>query len=124
MASEPDHINKALRNERCFMALSELNPSRFTEWEVITLFSSALHYAEALLDRFSSDIRHPKNHTERQTAFSLQFGDELMMSYLYLHDQSEDARYELKIFSEEDVAELHQDDFTPIRDEVKSLLGI
>jgi len=124
MGSEPDHYNQALRNERCFMALSALNPNRFTEWEVITLFYSALQYGEALLDRFSTNIPHPKSHAERQTDLSHQFDDELMTSYLYLHDQSEDARYRLKFFSDEDVAQLHQEEFTPIRDKIKSLLGI
>lgn len=126
MGLEPEHINQARRNERCFLALTTLNPSRFTEWEVITLFYSALHYGEALLDRFTSDIylRHPKGHTVRQNALSLQFTEELMESYLYLYDQSENARYELKTFSEDDVAILHEEEFMPIRDEVISQLGI
>lgn len=124
MPSEARHLNQAQRNELCFQELCALSPSRLTEWEVISLFYSALHYAEALLDRYSADCPHPQNHTERETELALHFDDELMGSYLHLHNKSENARYRTTSFSVEEVEELHLENFVPIRDGVHALLSI
>ena len=124
MPSESQHLQQADRNESCFQSLSGLNPSRFTEWEVITLFYSALHYVEAYLARNGHMFPHPKKHAER-TSELLRHPDldPIVENYLSLHDYSENARYETQSFSEAEVDMLHQAEYLPIRDNICSLLG-
>ena len=124
MASESGHLEQADRNERCSEALSGLNPTRFTEWEVTTLFYSALHYLEAYLARNGIDYRHPKKHSQRKNELANHAElDSIVMNYLSLQDYSENARYELASYSEAEVAMFRDDEFVPIRDEIRLLLG-
>lgn len=124
MPSEARHIEQADRNEQCSESLSRLNPTRFTEWEVTTLFYSALHYLEAYLARNGIEYRHPKKHSERKDELAKHPElDSIATNYLSLHDYSENARYELASYSEAEVAMLRDDEFVPIRDEIRSLLG-
>lgn len=124
MPSEGRHIGQAHRNELCYESLSALNPTRFTEWEVITLFYSALHYLEAYLARNGIDYPHPEKHGERKTEISKHSAlDSIFANYLSLHDYSENARYNLTSYSEAEVAMLRDDEFVPIRDSILLLLG-
>ena len=124
MPSESQHLNQADRNESCFQSLTSLNPSRFTEWEVVTLFYSALHYMEAYLARNNKINPHPKKHAQRKTEISRHAElDSIVENYFSLHDYSANARYELQTFSEAEVAMLHQDEYLPIRESIRALLG-
>ena len=124
MPAESQHLNQADRNESCFQSLSRLGPSRFTEWEVITLFYSALHHIEAYLARNGIDFPHPLKHAERRSEMVRHPDlDPILENYFSLHDYSEDARYNLVPFSESQVELLHRDQYLPIRETVGFLLG-
>ena len=51
MATVQEYLEKAERNEKLADTLASL-PERYTEWEVTALFYSALHYVNALCERF------------------------------------------------------------------------
>ena len=124
MPDENSHLNQAERNSNCYEALMLLNPNRFTEWEVITLFYSALHYAEAFCARYGSEFQHPENHAERKKELADQVGPEIYFNYCTLYDHSEAARYYTDSVSEDEVAQLHAEDYVPFRDGIKLLLGV
>lgn len=124
MSEEGRHLLQAERNSRCYDALTEINPNRFTEWEVTTLFYSALHYTEALFARYGSDYPHPQNHSERKIELANQVGPDIFDSYCNLHDFSEEARYDTEPFSEADVARLHAEYYLPVKNIVIQILGI
>jgi len=124
MASQAKHVEQADRNFQCSEALANLNPVRFTDWEVTTLFYSALHYVEAYLAGSGIDYPHPKKHSQRKDELANRSAlDSIALNDRSLHDYSENARYELAMYSEAEVAMLRDDEFVPIRDEILSLLG-
>ena len=124
MPLESQHIDQAERNESCFQSMSGLNPRQFTDWEVITLFYSALHYVEAYLARNGIDHPHSKKHAHRETEMLKHADlDVIVMNYLSLHDYSQNARYEIQSFSEAEVEMLLQDEYLPIRENIRALLG-
>jgi hypothetical protein len=124
MPDEDSHLQQAHRNEQCYQALTSINPSRFADWEVTTLFYSALHYTEALCARYGSDYPHPTSHSERKKELANQVDLDTFDNYCSLHDHSEEARYNTIPFSEDEVAYLHEDYYLPIRDTVMQLLGV
>ena len=124
MPSESQHLSQADRNEDCFQSLTGLDPSRFTDWEVVTLFYSALHYVEAYLARNGVIHPHPKRHAHREEEMVRHAElDAITENYLSLRNYSQDARYELHTFSADEVAMFHQDEYLPIRENIRALLG-
>jgi hypothetical protein len=88
---------------------------------VAALFYAALHWVEAY---FAVTNRHAKDDRQRK---SMIIADKNLWFNFYqvygrLEDESRDARYELKSFSESDVKSLHSQELTTIKREIAKLL--
>jgi hypothetical protein len=62
----------------------------FADWEVVTLFYSALHYVDYYLDRTQSI--HPNGHSDRR-GYVMSLLPDIEKDYRLLRHLSEDARY-------------------------------
>ena len=91
-----------------------------TEWQVTILFYSALHYVDALLDDMAGI--HPKTHTARNTLVTNRTA--VAPNYMRLYNRSLDARYNLVVFTRREVDRIIDEDFVPIRENVRVLLGL
>jgi hypothetical protein len=125
MPDQQSHIAQAEKNERFRGMTASRNPSsdQFTEWEVVALFYSALHYIEAVLDH-NFNI-HPNSHKERMRLVAMT--DTLRpieLNYRNLHNRSMDARYNLLAFTRTQIDVIERDEFQPLKAHVRSLLGL
>ena len=117
MLNAQDHLALAERNEQ-FAETLALLPQRFTEWEVTTLFYSALHYASAFL---VTQGHHPENHSHRNSLVRGLTG--IGTDYRNLYSLSLDDRYRGVAFTPRRVGEIRTGPFRRIKDEVLLLLG-
>ncbi len=121
------HISKAKRNER-FYRKYDLDNSTFTEWSVVTLFYSSLHYIDAVLSQdtdLSDELRDPSSHQKRNKAVA-RCKDLLPIAtqYLDLANQSRQARYHQTYFKEGILNDTKKNLFKPIQNHVRNHLGI
>ena len=96
------------------------NEGGLTDWQVTMLFYSALHYVDALFADMSGI--HPKTHTSRNTLVTNQTA--IAPNYIRLYNRSLDARYNMVMFTQKEVDRIIVEDFDPIRENIRALLGI
>ena len=125
MPRESAHVTQAERNESLYATLCSplSSETEYTEWEVVALFYSALHYVDAYLDRTIS--YHPKGHTDRNTWVG-RIGDlgPIASYYLHLYTQSRKARYDLIPFPVGAVRGFESGQFAPVKNRMRTLLNI
>ncbi len=100
MANQLDHINKARHNEAF---ATSINGTKYLDWVVNGIFYSALHYTEAYLAIY--DI-HPDSHPVRNEFIreDRNLGWNFYRNmYRPLRDDSYEARYNMRIFTSEEV---------------------
>ncbi len=121
------HVSKAKRNER-FYRRYDLDNSTFNEWAVVTLFYSAVHYIDAVLNKdksLSPDYRQPTDHRMRRRAIlkcpSLL---PIQTKYLQLESRSMQARYDQTFFPDNALNKIKTELFIPIQSHVRNHLGI
>jgi hypothetical protein len=86
------HLNKKDSNVQTRDFLKTAN--QFYDWEITTLFYSALHFVDAFFaDLANPSQRHPKSHGFRRKMVNRYLGS-VALSYGLLNDLSENARYE------------------------------
>ena len=73
------HLSQAESNERFAEGIAAL-PTRFPDWEIIALFYSALHYADAFL---ATQGIHPGSHDSRIASLKLYMGTWEDFQHLY-----------------------------------------
>ncbi len=117
MPTPKEYMAKAIRNEEFATAISVLAP-RSTEWEVVSLFYSALHYMNAYL---ASEGHYPTTHWGRRTLVVRLTN--LEREYDNLLQLSMDARYEVVDFTPEQVDALRGGDFRRLKEAVLALIG-
>lgn len=117
MPGEQEHLVQARRNEEFLLLIREL-PVRYAEWEVTTLFYSALHYVDAFLATLNE---HPRSHRARidrvRSATSLR--DE----YRNLYNASMEARYGTIPFPTGQLDWLRTGAFSRVKAGMLSLIG-
>lgn len=126
MATPHQHKEKALHNER-FLDAPELTGGEFADWAVTVLFYSALHWMRALAAQEGYQIKGYRTlggipgeeDVFRGTSI---FTPQAYDWYRHLRDDSRDARYEMKQFSDSDFRELRQNFFQPFKSFVTSKL--
>ena len=74
----------------------QIKTPQYRDWEVITLFYSALHLVERYCEVHGITI--PKSHNEREETVS-KWLDFIIVDYLNLYTLSKNARYESRINS-------------------------
>ena len=106
------HQQKAVRNESFANDLINL-PTRYTDWEVVAMFYSALHYVSAFLDTLGEQ---PKTHQQRQKLVAQHTS--IAAEYEDLFQARLDARYGFVEFSPELVADLRFNSFDRVVNEM------
>ncbi len=98
MPDKLEHLKSARRNYDISKLLLD-NKHKCTEWVVITLFYSAVHFLEAYLASLPTPL-HPGNHSERNTLVAHYFSQNCYRKYALLKDMSVGARYYCKDFKQ------------------------
>ncbi len=118
MPIQAEHEREAWENEAFFQSLDRAIAMN-RKWIVTAMFYAALHWVEAL---FAHQLGlHTDSHQRRERALHrLQFP--LLREYIQLHDASRAGRYQMVRFSEQDIDDLFQSCFLPIRNHVLNVL--
>jgi hypothetical protein len=112
MPSQIQHEEQAQRNETFFQSLDSTEPIN-REWIVTAAFYAALHWIEAYFDNRYS--RHSTSHRARNDDV-MRFGLPIASEYFDLYWASRQARYDLYRFTQEEVEELINLAYQPLRD--------
>ena len=125
MPSESGHLRQAERNESLYADLCSLDsaPGEYTEWEVVALFYSALHYVDAYLANRLA--HHPTGHQQRNRL--VRITRELMeieRLYTRLYRESTLTRYELRRPTVDEVRDIEHNLFNPTKRHIRALLGV
>jgi hypothetical protein len=115
MPLENDHLTQARINEEFAELLLNTAEGRFLGWAVVSLFYAAVHYGRAFLRSCKAPVitSHPgfethfMNVSGNQAAYNL---------YRRLKDESERARYDCCVYTQNEVLELKKLYLIPLRE--------
>lgn len=97
-----EHLKKAKHNEAFFISF-DIDKTLYLDWVVNGIFYSALHYIEAYL---ATQDKHSDSHfsrnifIEEDTRLGRRFYRDM---YRSLHDDSNDARYNMRDFTPDEI---------------------
>lgn len=94
-----EHLETAKRNHGISKFLLD-SKNEYTEWIVISLFYSAIHFLEAYLASLPVPY-HPGSQSERNNSVVRYFSKDCYKNYALLKDRSIEARYYCKLFKPE-----------------------
>ncbi len=116
MPNSKEHIAKARHNER-FCLSFDLASTPYLDWVVNGIFYSAVHYVDSY---FATIAQHPRDHGARHHLINAnaKLGNPLFKLYRSLKDDSEDARYDTRIFTTDEVRR----DIMPLLNHLKNHL--
>lgn len=117
MLSSDDHLSKAKHNEEFYSSL-DLDTTSFLDWAVNGIFYSALHYVDSY---FALSGDHPGDHGERFRLIrtNSRLGQNFFINlYRPLKDDSEEGRYDVRIFTPDEV----RNDIIPLLEAIKQHL--
>jgi uncharacterized protein YpmS len=121
MGSPTDHILQAEHNEACYKQLASTS-TEFADWQVTTLFYSALHYVDAYL---ASKGHSVTDHKMRNFLVSSESQlRALATEYIELFDRSLDSRYKLVQFTPQAAQALYNGDYRAFRDAIRLMLKL
>ncbi len=117
MSNEKAHLAKAVRNEEFYENVLELN----SDWAVVGLFYSAVHYIEAYLAKRLSI--HSDNHEDRKNYVN-QFSNlkPIYKEYSELQNLSWGIRYSSLNPTRDKALEIKRDVYDPIKTHMEKLL--
>jgi hypothetical protein len=118
MPSQAQHETQAQRNEAFFQSLDTIVAVN-REWIVIAAFYAALHWIEAYFDNQYG--LHCRAHDTRHNTLT-RFGLPIDTEYIRLYRAGHQARYSLRRFTQQEIFELINLDYQPIRDFVQNIL--
>ncbi len=119
MPSKEQHLKQASKNERFYDSF-ELDRTEFLDWVVTALFYSLLHCVDAYL---AVKGYHPKIHATRTPLVSKESDlKQIYLKYRRLKDESEAARYDIKVFKPAQIRQLKQCKFDPAKSYILALL--
>ena len=116
MSDWQQYLRKAERNERLAEELASL-PQRYPEWEITTLFYSALHYVNAFLA-----TREQSANFHRERYDLLDSLTNLGKDYGTLFQRSMNARYEYDEFTVQEVDRIKNGHFRRVKEGILALL--
>src|SRR5436190_1107343 len=117
MPSEQLHLRAARLKEQTGIALSD--SPQTCSCAIVLAFYSALHWVDAYLAR---NLKHPQSHVEREDAIRHSPLQSIWDQYRTLSDRSEDARYRLKQFTQNQARSLFDAELAAIKSQVTRLL--
>lgn len=124
MATEQEHLRQAEHNEQ-FLTTFDLPITPYLDWAATVIFYAALHYIRALAARHH--FRSISTYGEMDKLF-----DRLALfrrnawvyeDYRQLKDDSRAARYDMRMFSPQEVVELRDEELHRIREFVRGQLA-
>ena len=110
------HLSQAESNERFANGIAAL-PARFPDWEIIALFYSALHYADAFL---ATQGIHPGSRDSRITSVKLYI--RAWEDYQHLYRINLAARYNMVSPTPAVADAIKTGEFRRVKEEVLALL--
>ena len=119
MTLSEKHINKAEHNRSLCEHLKNLAVDiDFLDWVVTSTFYAALHYFDAFLEDRG---RRPRSHSHRDDCIK-DFGPLRAQrdNYRYLKDRSREARYEMAVFTADEISR----DIVPAFNQIKEAILI
>lgn len=119
MPGTAQHLEQAQHNERFF---SGIDTDTYSDWAVIALFYSALHYVDAYLAK--EGIVDPGGHDSRDE-FVRRYPTTraIWPQYRRLKSFSMSARYYAARFARGEVKGLERGSFEPIKRQISTALG-
>ena len=116
MPRQEEHIEKARYNEQFFSSFN-LDTTPFLDWVVNGIFYSALHYLDSYL---ASKGENPGEHRERIRLIQgdPKLGQLIFYHYMSLRDDSEEGRYNMKVFLPDEIT----NDILPSLNSIKTHL--
>lgn len=122
MPGRQEHLDKAAHNER-FLDTFDVDSTPYLDWVVIVAFYIALHYIDAYLA--SRGFENIPDHRTRNNLLILDRSLGSIRDYYYqLKDDSEEARYDVRLFTTQEVNEILNVFLEPVRHHIQQLLGI
>ena len=116
MPTIKDHIEKARHNEKFFSSL-DIKTTPFLDWVVNGIFYSALHYVDSYL---AIKGENPGEHRERIGLIQREanLGKPFFYYYMSLKDDSEEGRYNMRVFVPDEIDK----DILPLLTKIKTHL--
>ncbi len=102
MAAPAQHIERAKRNQR-FAEHFDLDKTEFLDWVVVGYFYSALQWIDAYISAMHIIPDQPGHAGRHRVINTLRELTGVSRSYRKLYSYSQNARYDLKNFSPEDI---------------------
>ena len=101
MPTRKDHIAKARHNEQFFSSFN-IDTTPFLDWVVNGVFYSATHYLDSY---FANRGEHPPTHKIRNDLIwnEPELGRSFFHLYRPLKDDSEEGRYNMRIFTPDEI---------------------
>ena len=101
MPTRKEHLAKARHNEQ-FLSFFDINTTPFLDWVVNGIFYSALHYVDSYL---AIKGENPGEHGERIGLIQKDpnLGRLFFYDYMSLKDDSEEGRYNMKVFLPDEI---------------------
>ena len=116
MATEQAHLRQAQHNEQ-FLTTLDPAVTPYLDWAVTVIFYAALHYIRALAARhqFMNISRYGELDRVFERLPVFRHNRAVYADYRQLKDDSRAARYDMGVFSSEDVAGLRDEELYRIR---------
>lgn len=114
MPTKSQHLRQATHNEKFFDDF-DLTHSEFTDWAVVVLFYSALHYVEAF---FAQHKIHCNTHAQRDPEINKRLSG-LYIEYSDLKNDAVEARYKMKKFTTDEI----KSNIMPTFDTIKAAIS-
>ncbi|MBI1927228.1 hypothetical protein HYR99_23675 [Candidatus Poribacteria bacterium] len=118
MPNQAQHEDQAQRNETFFQSLDRTVAVN-REWIVTAAFYAALHWIEAYFDNRHG--LHFESHRARNDAVT-RFRLPVWAEYIRLYRASRQARYDLYRFAQQEVEDLINLSYKPVKDFVQNVL--
>jgi hypothetical protein len=120
-----ENVSQAEKNESFSRAIAvpKTLPERCTDWEVISLFYSALHYVDAFLVSVHGVPAGSHKHRNFFVGTTPDFNT-IAIRYKDLYERSREARYDLVPMAPEFMDKLELEAFRPIRAHMRALLNL
>jgi hypothetical protein len=116
--NSPSHLQQA---ERFEAFLQTLQGSQYSEWALVVMFYSALHYVEAYLTK--TDRTYRDHTTRRESMRRIPETAAILPAYHRLYKASREARYDGTPFRPQDVAD-HEAFFREVKGAMRKALGL
>jgi hypothetical protein len=116
MGSKEEHLRQAQHNEDFFNQF-DIDGTCFLDWFVTAIFYAALHYIRSLASKYG--FKNISSYGDLDKLFDrlsiLKRNSNIYGCYRHLKDDSRAARYDMALFSPDDVRDLRDNEYNEIK---------